>query len=143
VDRVPKTHRRQRKKLAQAARLWASGQLDTTQDDDDDTAQTVDTALAIWGLQADPDQSASPATAQNTFYIWPECMGTWGLWKRIQTQWRTGMGGREGLDYPGVTTYLREVCRIKPRHLVQVFGEIQAMEQASLEAWAKQREQTK
>lgn len=142
MGRLPKTHRRQRKKLAQAAAYWASGQLDTTQDDDDDdTAQPITTALAQWGLQADTAVPVLPA--QKVFYLWPECLPAWGLWQRLQTQWRSGMNGRDGLDYAGVSAYLREVARIKPRDFAQTFAQIQAMETASLKEWAKQREQTK
>ena len=63
----------------------------------------------------------------------------WSLWWRIQTQWRVGAQGREGLNYPGVTDYLRNVARIRPRKMAQVYGCIQAMERAALDEWAKQR----
>lgn len=61
------------------------------------------------------------------------------MWWRIQTQWRIGMQGREGLDYPGVTDYLRNVARIRPRQFAEVFGALQAMERAALAEWDKQR----
>lgn len=143
---IPKTHRKQGKKLAQAARLWASGQLATTKnhdDDDDAAAQDTAAALAVWGLQADTDHLASQAAAPKLFCIWPDCVGTWSIWQRLQTQWRMSANGREGLDYAGVTAYLQDVLRVKHRDFARVFGEIQAMEAAALEAWAKQREQTK
>lgn len=69
-------------------------------------------------------------------------MGTWAIWQRIQTQWRIGVNGREGLDYAGITTYLRDVLRVKQRGFAATFGEIQAMESAALEEWAKQREKS-
>ena len=50
------------------------------------------------------------------------------------------MQGREGLDYPGVTDYLRNVARIRPRKMAEVYGCLQAMERAALEEWANQRE---
>lgn len=70
-------------------------------------------------------------------------MGVWSVWQRIQTLWRIGMGGREGLDYASLCAYLREVERIKPRKFPEVFACLQAMERASLEEWAKQREKNK
>ena len=139
---VPKTHRKQGKKLAQAAAYWASGQLDTTQDDDDDdTTQPITTALAAWGLQADATQPVRPD--EKVFYLWPDCLPAWGLWLRIQTHWRVGMQGREGLATADLCAYLRDVERIRPRDFAATYRCLQAMETASLKEWAKQREQTK
>lgn len=131
----------QGKKLAQAARLWASGQLDTHQDARDDHDHETD-ALAIFGLVADAatDDDAADKPPANTFYLWPECVPLWGIWQRCQTLWRCGMNGRDGLDYAGLTAYLREVERIKPRAFVESFRCIQAMEIAALNEYAKQRE---
>ena len=136
MGQLPAAYRRQGKKLAQAARLWASGHLTTQTDDDDDTAtntQVLDEAFAFWGLQADTSAQAPEPPA--VFYLWPECVDAWGLWQRIQTQWRVGMAGRDGLDYAGLCAYLHEVERIKPRKFAEVFAFLQAMESAALEAW--------
>lgn len=56
----------------------------------------------------------------------------------MQTQWRVGMSGRDGLDYAGVRAYLDEsgLCGDERR---DIFKAIRAAEQASLEAWAEQR----
>lgn len=129
----------QRKKLAQAAKLWASGQLNTDQSDaQDDTATD---ALAIWGLVA--DDGDTPPASGDTFNLWPECVPVWLLWQKLQTQWRVGMNGRDGLDYAGVAAYLRDVARIKPRAFVETFFCIQAMEVASLNEWARQARENK
>lgn len=60
------------------------------------------------------------------------------MWCAVQSQWRAGMAGREGLDYAGVRAYLDEagLCGDERR---SIFAGIQAAEQASLEAWAEQR----
>lgn len=50
------------------------------------------------------------------------------------------MNGRDGLDYAGLTAYLRDVERIKPREFVPAFRAMQAMEIAALNAWAQQHE---
>ena len=71
------------------------------------------------------------------YHIWPENWPVWCLWGKLQTQWRTGISGVDGLDYPGVISYLCEIARIKPREFVQTFGCIQAMEAASLAEWRK------
>lgn len=96
----------------------------------------VDEAAAAFGLQVDY-QDDKPR--YDTFYLWPCNQLVWALWWRIQSQWRIGMQGREGLDYQGVTAYLREVARIRPRQLNEVFGALQAMERAAMREWDKQR----
>ncbi|MDD5028905.1 MAG: DUF1799 domain-containing protein [Rhodoferax sp.] len=126
----------QGKKLAQAARLWASGKLVKPDEAHDDGPTELDAAFAAWGLRPD----STPATrAWRNFYLWPCNESTWWLWHRLQTQWRIGIHGREGLDYNGVTAYLRDVARIKPRELDSTFSCLQAMERAALDEWAKQR----
>lgn len=36
------------------------------------------------------------------FALRPENLPVLGLWGAVQTQWRTGMAGPIGLDYPGI-----------------------------------------
>jgi hypothetical protein len=96
--------------------------------------------MAAFGLVADvPDAATSTA---DKVYLWPCNVRVWGLWQHIQTLWRSGVGGREGLDYAGLAVYLRDVARIKPRHFPDTFTCIQAMERAALDEWAKQREKS-
>jgi hypothetical protein len=134
--------RQQGKKLAQAARLWAAGQIDNSQTDDDD--EDFDSALSAFGIQPDAtDDASNPAPPVEVFYLWPECLRVWSLWQRIQTLWRTGMAGRDGLDYAGLIAYLREVEHIAPRRFAETFALIQAMERAALDAWAKQQRDSK
>lgn len=97
--------------------------------------------MATFGLQADsaPPDSAPPDSAPAVFYLWPESIPLWNLWHRVQTQWRIGLAGREGLDYAGLSAYLHEVARIKPRHFDATFSALQAMERVALDAWASQR----
>lgn len=66
-------------------------------------------------------------------------MQAWGIWQRIQTLWRKGPDGREGLDYPGLFAYLREGAGIKPRKFRDMVACLQAMETAALDEWAKAR----
>ena len=87
--------------------------------------------------------SDAPREPDPIYYIWPENVPLWSLWFRLQTQWRIGAGGREGLDYAGVSAYMQNVARIKPRHFAQAFACIQAMECAALDEWAKQRDRQK
>lgn len=95
--------------------------------------------MAVFGLVPDaaPDDDRPPG---DVVWLWPCNVRAWAIWQRIQTQWRCGMAGRDGLDYPGVATYLREVERIKPRHFQDMFKCLQAMEFAALDEWSKQRQ---
>jgi hypothetical protein len=68
------------------------------------------------------------------FWLWPENQAAWNLWLSVQTQWRTGMGGRESLDYPGVEVVMRHGVRPKDRR--RRFAEIQLMERVALRTWA-------
>jgi len=98
--------------------------------------------MAAFGLVADVPDGAS--SSSDKVYLWPCNVRVWGLWQRIQTLWRSSMGGREGLDYSGLAAYLRDVERIKPRDFAQTFACIQAMEIAALNEWAGQaKEKTK
>ena len=94
--------------------------------------------MAAFGLVADiPDEP--PGAPTDVIWLWPCNVRTWGIWQRIQTQWRVGATGRDGLDYAGVAAYLRDIERIKPRHFQDTFKALQAMEWAALDEWAKQR----
>lgn len=73
-------------------------------------------------------------------YLWPCNQITWHWWLRLQTQWRIGMGGREGLDYGAVIAYLRHVAGMTKKQLRQSMSELQAMERAALGVWAKKRD---
>jgi hypothetical protein len=132
--------RGQSKKLATVAGLQASGQLHIPGNHDNPTDMDAeyDESLVALGLQViDPDGKPQESDCNDSCYLWPCNVPTFNLWQQLQTQWRNGMSGREGLDYGGVTAYLRNVARIKPRKLRHTFDCIQAMERAALAAWAK------
>jgi hypothetical protein len=84
-------------------------------------------------------EGGGAAAPDDLVWLWPENESVWRHWHRLQTQWRVGLGGREGLDYPGVATYLREVWRVKQRDFAPTFRCIQAMERAALEVWDSKR----
>lgn len=74
-------------------------------------------------------------------YVWPCNLPTYNLWCRVQTQWRVGaMGGKTGLDYPGVAVVMRQIG-IKRQDRAEVFDHLQAMEIAAINAWALQQPQ--
>jgi hypothetical protein len=71
-------------------------------------------------------------------YLWPENAECWTLFQAVQTQWRVGMGGREGLDYGGVRIVIgeRRAWRTRSR---RYFAEVCFLERVCLEEWAKRR----
>lgn len=134
--------RRQGKKLAQVARIWARGQLYIPrQGEHDDPEAELDEALAAFGLQQEVPEGDQAAPPPDKCYLWPCNVATFDIWQRLQSQWRVGgMGGeRTGLDYAGVAAYLRDVAQVQRRALPEVFSGLQAMEFAALEVWASQR----
>lgn len=119
-------------------RLWAANKLHTPEDHEAAQA-TVDSALAQWGLQADTAADAEAAAgADGTFYIWPQSVKTWALWHRLQGMWRTSMAGRDGLDWAGVTAWLRHAERLPPKRLARTLQVLRHMERAALDVWAQQ-----
>ncbi len=130
---------RQGKKLAQVARRQALGQLHIPKPNSAEPNEERDEAAAYFGLICEEDEDdATPPS--DKCYLWPCNIPAFNLWQNIQTQWRVGgLGYRTGLDYTSVIDYMRDVCRIKPRHWKDMFAGVQAMEQAALKAWAEQR----
>lgn len=59
-------------------------------------------------------------------------------WLRVQTQWRTGLAGATGLDYPGVEAALR-LARVPRAQWPALFVDLQAMELAFLGECARER----
>lgn len=88
------------------------------------------------------DQPEQPEPGdQPTFSLWPECVPLWLAWNALQTQWRTGMEGRTGLDYAACAVWL-EAHGYGPgrrRNLRAALGDLAAMERAALTAWAEQQ----
>jgi hypothetical protein len=132
----------QRKKLAQVARIQARGQLYIPKPGNSDEPQVeFDAAAAAFGLL--PETGDGDESPEEKCYLWPCNVRTFNIWQGVQTQWRVGgMGGRTGLDYTGVYTYMHNVLRILPtkRLWAEVWAGLQAMETAALNEYAEQRE---
>jgi len=71
-------------------------------------------------------------------YLWPENVAVWRLFQACNTQWKSGLAGPTGLDYPAVETVLR-IRRVKKADLLSVFSMIQVMERSMLSAWSEKR----
>lgn len=132
----------QGKKLREAARLLARGELTTgphhdappTEDPDDET----DEALAAFGLVA-VDQAGRASREQQLFHLWPEHQEVLGVFLACRTQWRSGFSGAVGLDYAGVEALVR-MRRLVPRaRMPEVIAELQVLEAETLAEWSRRR----
>lgn len=137
-------NRREGKKLAQVARLWARGLLHIpTQGAGNDPQTEFDDALAAFSLVEEPGEGCTSKTDEPC-YLWPCNIRAFNVWMEIQTQWRTSsdMGGstRTGLDYAGVTAWLRTQPGLRPRARKELMQCLHAMEVAALNAWSQMRD---
>lgn len=88
--------------------------------------------LAAWGFK--------PSDFDHEYVeVWPENQPAFMLFQALRTQWRTGMGGATGLDYTAVFALMRE-RRIPAKQRQELFDDIQAMEDAALEAMQESME---
>lgn len=84
---------------------------------------------------------AAPEPEDDTAYLWPCNVATWGVWVDVQTQWRhSGMGSVTGLDYAGVRAHLDELGLFGDERR-DVYTGIRAAECAHLDARAELAEQ--
>lgn len=91
----------------------------------------VDEALAIFGLAA-----VRPRDDIEVLYLWPENVESWNFFQSVSTQWNVGTGGAIGLNYPSVKLVM-EMQGIRRSLRPALFAEVQAMERATLIAWAE------
>ncbi|MDO9277129.1 MAG: DUF1799 domain-containing protein [Polaromonas sp.] len=101
--------------------------------------------MAVFGLRPDDgtedgEEEGRAPQPQDKVYLWPCNVAAFRLWQQVQTQWRVGgMGDKTGLDYAGVTAFMRDVLAIKAKDRAELFNGLQAMEFAVLDVWAEQR----
>lgn len=98
---------------------------------EDDPKNVIDKALAAVGLKLD-----GQVELEEDFYLWPECEKAFDFWLRVQTQWvRIGeQGTAAGLNY-GAIKVCMELTGIAETDRQELFGCVQVMEQATLQAW--------
>lgn len=66
--------------------------------------------------------------------VWPEHVDACLLFCSVSTQWRVGMGGATGLDYPAVFATLERQHRDKTdAGRDAIFADLQVIERAALE----------
>ncbi len=79
-----------------------------------------------------PDLPAAPA---EDFGVWPDNWTAIEMFLRVQTQWRTSMGGVVGLDYAAVAWVLKLYEIEDQRSLLE---DLQVMEAAAMRVMNKQ-----
>lgn len=112
----------------------ALGELDFEVSESGETEE-IDDAFAAFGLAL----VGEAGEGGETFWLWPENLTSWQIWRQVQTQWMVGMQGATGLSYPGIEVVLRHHER-RPGAQRRRFAEIQQMERAALEAWEEKRD---
>lgn len=78
-----------------------------------------------------PPEMAAMIDADADFDLWPDNDESFTIFTSIQTQWRVGMSGATGFDYPGVASAVQMMGQTMTPEL---FSDIQIMERAALDA---------
>lgn len=63
--------------------------------------------------------------------IWPDNWAAFEVFAAMQTQWRAGMAGPVGLDYPALESVMR-LCGIRKCERAEVFELVRLMELEAL-----------
>ena len=134
---IPQQYRRRRKKLIEAARFYARGDLCLKEFlglSQDEPKSEVENGLALLGLYIEGPLNLEA----DEVWLWPENEEAFLFWLEVQTQWTVGNAGPVGLNYAGVDVCLRR-GDIQPRDRNRIFKLMQAMERAALDEWAQRR----
>jgi hypothetical protein len=95
----------------------------------------VQSDLAALGL---PGQLANSLAPQDVM-VWPEHGQALELFAALATQWRTGMSGPTGLDYPAIAAVM-ELQDIAPEDRRERFDEMRVMEREALDVFSDERQ---
>jgi hypothetical protein len=109
----------------------ARGQLQLHGNAEPEPSDTVDEALAAFGLCCEEPVLVE----EDEYWLWPENEDAFWFWVSIQTQWQVGMERRVGLNYAGVEAGMR-MSGIRAKDRPRLYRLIQAMEHAALDEWA-------
>lgn len=89
------------------------------------------------------DEADETGKADSRFGVWAENVEVLNMFLRLGTQWRyrpDALGGRRpaGFDYAGVAAALA-LMGVKRGRRAEVFSDLQEMELAALDEWARAR----
>lgn len=95
-------------------------------------------AIAVAFYQSQPKQNAATDDwfefddfDDGDVEIWPENAAAFSLFCNLQTQWRVGMSGVTGFDYPAVYPLLDRATD-NPQDWDQMLADLQVMELAAI-----------
>jgi hypothetical protein len=89
--------------------------------------------FAALGIPMAAGKSFAP---ESTCDIWPENLPAFQIFADLSTQWRVGMAGPTGLDYPAVLAVM-DLHGTAPEHRRERFDELRVMERAALSVMAE------
>lgn len=93
--------------------------------------------LAAFGAPAEIVAQAQTSAGDGLFEIWEENTETFGMFLKLQTQWRVIQGGFVGLNYQSVE-FLVKIYPVAD--LPAFMADLQAMEMAALSVLNKRKD---
>lgn len=76
------------------------------------------------------------AEAGGIFYLWPDNLASFAIFRSLQTQWVEGADGRAiGLNYTAVLDHLERGLRVPYRKRPEIYADIRTMEQGALQGF--------
>lgn len=72
----------------------------------------------------------------NEVEVWPDNVRAIGVFVRMSTQWRVGMGGASGLDYSVLPAVMR-LTGVPVEERADVFESVRILEEAALKTMRK------
>ena len=103
-------------------------------------------AAEAWATQGEKDAFESFGLAADDLDfeidVFPENWPALCCFMDLQTQWRSGMGGREGLIYAEVRGWMDERGLTRKKKRQDLMWRVQVLEMAALNAWAEASQQT-
>lgn len=102
----------------------ALGKLYMVGKNDQSEKNNLDEVASKFGLIVEEQKEVE----EDLFYLWPECVATFDLWLRIQTQWDVDFNGRwHRLNYQAVSAFM-DMAGIRKKDKKKLFEEFQCME---------------
>lgn len=131
----------------EAARLWACGLIYDPKEDAPHAEKPEDAealaALRAFGMFAEGPLSHRRDGPPGEFYLWPEHLQAFQIFRDCLTKWRWSDGGRTGLHSDEVQHVMRRHSGrrsgFRPKVQARLWREIEVLELGALRAWADER----
>lgn len=109
--------------------MLVRGELTNEHEHEQEQAQ-IDEALAAFGLYAEKPVLDNV----DVFYLWPENVPAFSVFRQLRTQWRIGWAGPTGLDYAAVVSHLQTIG-MRGRKLREMYSAVLQMEMGALQGF--------